>query len=109
MFDVISGMKNACEVVIEIAMTTAALGYNIPFYLTQDGKNNVLSPGLDGNGIIPSEIFRSIWDVKSGDFCYQKPIDYICVYDIQESVKLDVTKINKDELIELSVVVIDLK
>jgi len=57
--EVISGMRESCEVVIEIGANQAHYAGKIPFYLS--ANRVVLSPGLGREGTISREYFRSIY------------------------------------------------
>lgn len=58
---VISGMRNSCEVLIEINMPRALYEGKVPFYISQNKV--ILSPGLE-NGELPSRYFRQVIDFK---------------------------------------------
>lgn len=60
---VISGMRNSCEVVVEVNMAKAMNAKpQIPFYISSNQV--ILSPGTE-TGAIPPEFFRSILDIKT--------------------------------------------
>lgn len=61
--EVISGMRNSCEVVIDININQAVFKGKLPFYMAVNGV--VLCPGAGNRGAIPSEYFRSVFNVKS--------------------------------------------
>jgi len=67
--EVISGMRNSCEVVIDININQAVFKGKLPFYMAVNGV--VLCPGAGDRGVIPSEYFRSVFNVKSNEFTYQ--------------------------------------
>ena len=78
---VISGMRNSCQVVIEINMVRA-MNANpaVPFWISSNKV--VLSEGLE-DGSIPAAYFRWVLDYKNQIFLHQAPIDYLCVYDFE--------------------------
>ncbi len=76
---VISGMRNSCEVVIEVNMVRAIFDGSIPFHISNN--NVILTAGIDG--VLPSKYFRQVVNLKTGTFIYQSPIDYIVVYDFE--------------------------
>ncbi len=80
MKSVISGMRLSSEVVIEINMARAMIVGGIRFFISKNGV--ILSPG-NQDGMIPSEFFKQVIDVKKQEFIYKKPIDYLCVYDFE--------------------------
>lgn len=77
---VISGMRNSCEVVVEINIVKAITEGQIPFFISHNQV--ILSPGLEG-GFIPPQYFRQVLNVKTHDFIYQAPFDYLVVYDFE--------------------------
>lgn len=63
---VISGMRNSCEVVIEINLVKAI--YNkIPFFISTNKV--ILSPGIL-NGSLPPEFFRTVQDYKKFQYIH---------------------------------------
>ena len=83
---VISGMRNSCEIVIEVNIAKAMFGkHQIPFYISSNEV--VLSPGYADTGSIPPDYFRTVLDLgkKKGEqkYIHQAPFDYICVYDFE--------------------------
>jgi len=76
---VISGMRASCEVVIEVNIVKAMFHGHIPFWVSTNKV--VLSEGIDG--AIPPTYFRTVRDVKKGEWIYKAPIEYIMVYDLE--------------------------
>lgn len=105
---VISGMRNSCQVVIEVNMAKAMLGaYKIPFFISSNEV--VLSPGLGSTGAIPADCFRSVVDIKNNVYTYEAPFDYICVYDFECQCTEGDPKLKFNEIIEFPVVVVEVK
>lgn len=78
---VISGMRNSCQVVIEINITKAMhADPPLPFWISQNKV--VLSEGL-ADGSIPVAYFRYVIDLSKKKFVYEAPIDFICVFDFE--------------------------
>ena len=78
---VISGMRNSCEVVVEVNMAKAMYSqHKIPFYISTNQV--ILSPGTE-SGAIPPVYFRSVLDIKANSYIHQAPIEYLCVYDFE--------------------------
>ena len=71
---VISGMRKACEVVVEINMVKAM--HRIPFYLSSNKV--VLSEGP-----IPVDCFRSVIDMTKKEYIYEAPFDYLICVDFE--------------------------
>ena len=104
---VISGMRRSCEVAIEVNMTLACVAAKAGFFIS---KNKViLSPGLGRLGTLPPETFRSVFDVQSGRYTYQKPIDYLCIFDIQCNSSEKRGSIRFNEIISLPITIIDVQ
>ena len=102
---VISGMRGSCEIVVEINLIKAV--QDIPFFIS---KNNVvLSPGLGEKGYIPPSYFRNIFELKSGNFLYEAPIDYLCIYDLECNCSKNEGEIAFNEIIEFPVICLDIK
>ena len=76
-----SGMRGDCDMVVEINMTQAAFKAKIPFYISENKV--VLTPGVGEKGFLPAEYIRTIVQVHESKFIHQKPIEYICVYDLE--------------------------
>lgn len=57
---VISGMRNSCQVVVDVNLTQAVFD-GVPFYISQNEV--ILSPGLGPEGYLPSKYFRSVSDL----------------------------------------------
>ena len=104
---VISGMRSSCQIAFEVNMIAASLGADIPFYVSQNRV--VLCSGQGEKGLIPPSTFRSVFDTQSGLYIYQKPLDYICVYDLECNCSEEKGAIKFNETIELPVVIIDVK
>lgn len=88
-----SGMRNSCEIYIEINMIYAFFN-NIDFFISLN--NVVLSPGIDG--IIPVKFFKRVLDRN------QKLI-FDCLYDYFidfENGKINLKKNKNDILIEIN-------
>lgn len=105
---VISGMRNSCQIVVEVNMDKAAFGpHKIPFYISSNDV--VLSPGYADTGAIPAEYFRSVLDLGSKQYVQQAALDYICVYDFECQCTEGTPALKFNEIIEFPVVVIDVK
>jgi len=76
---VISGMRNSCQMVVEVNMVRAMLEGGIPFYISSNQV--ILTAGIDG--VLPAKYFRQVLNIKDGRFIYQAPFDYIVVYDFE--------------------------
>lgn len=76
---VICGMRNSCQVVVEVNMVRAMLEGGISFYISSNQV--ILTPGIDG--VLPAKYFRQVLNIKDGTFIYQAPFDYIVVYDFE--------------------------
>ena len=104
---VISGMRNSCQVVVEVNMTKA-VHRGLPLYVSQNRV--VLTPGEGKEGYLPFEYFRSVYDFKTHDYMYQAPLDYICVYDFECNCTDDKENPLKfNEIIEFPIVIVDVK
>ena len=104
---VISGMRNSCEVVIEVNMVKAAFGeHQIPFYISSNKV--ILSEGLK-DGSIPSQYFRSVMDFKKNTYIHEAPFDYICVFDFECTCNKDKSTMKSQEIIEFPIVIVDVK
>jgi len=79
----------------------------LPFYIAANGV--VLCPGAGDRGAIPSQYFRSVSSVKTKEFIYQQPFDYICVYDFECNCAKNNSDIKFNEIIEFPVVIFDVK
>lgn len=105
---VISGMRNSCEIVVEVNLTQAAFtDPDLKFFVSQNGV--ILSPGVGEKGFLPSKYFRSVFDAKTKAFIYQQPLDFICVYDFECNCSKDLSEIKFNEIIEFPVVIVDVK
>lgn len=106
---VVSGMRNSCQIVIEINMAKAMLAaqYRIPFFISSNEV--VLSPGFAETGAIPADCFRSVVDLKNDVYTYEAPFDYICVYDFECQCTEGKQQLKFNEIIEFPVVVVDVK
>lgn len=105
---VISGMRQSCQVVIEVNMTKAMhADPAVPFWIS---KNRVvLSEGLEDGGI-PAAYFRWVLDFQRQKFLHQAPIDYLCVYDFECTCTNDKTNpLNSQEIIEFPIVIVDVQ
>jgi hypothetical protein len=61
---VISGMRNSCQIVVEVNMAKAAHGpHKIPFFISSNEV--ILSPGYADTGAIPPEYFSTVLDLGS--------------------------------------------
>lgn len=100
---VISGMRFNCEVVVEVNISQAAAS-GVKFFKSEN--NVVLSPGLGNEGYLPPDYFRSVYFLKSGKYAHQKPIRYLCVYDLEANCLKDGT-LPFNETVELPIVVVD--
>lgn len=69
----------------------------------------VLTPGEGEKGILDKRFIRSVFDAKTRQVRYEQPIDYICVYDLECNCSKEKSDIAFNEIIELPVVVIDVK
>jgi hypothetical protein len=76
---VISGMRGSVEVVVEINLVRAIKEGQIPFFISHNKV--VLTAGIEG--ILPAKYFRQVLNLKTQDFIYQAPFDYIVVYDFE--------------------------
>lgn len=104
---VISGMRNSCQVVIEVNMAKAMFGpHKIPFFISSNQV--ILSPGLT-DGSIPPEYFRTVQDLQKKEYMYMAPFDYICVYDFECNCSKEQGQLKFNEIIEFPIVVIDVK
>ena len=75
----------------------------------ESANKNILSPNF-----IAAKAFRSVYNLNTGDYIHQNPIDFICVFEINNGKNPNRTNENKTEtcyynILELSVVVIDVK
>eukprot|EP00356_Strombidium_inclinatum_P005107 CAMPEP_0170503964 /NCGR_PEP_ID=MMETSP0208-20121228/46460_1 /TAXON_ID=197538 /ORGANISM="Strombidium inclinatum, Strain S3" /LENGTH=294 /DNA_ID=CAMNT_0010783927 /DNA_START=310 /DNA_END=1190 /DNA_ORIENTATION=- len=104
--EVISGMRNSCEVVVELNLTQAVAD-GVPFY--QSANKVILSPGLGERGLLSPKYFRSVRDLKKKVFYQQQPFDFICVYDLECNCSNTKGEIAFNETIELPVVIVDVK
>ena len=105
--DVISGMRNSCQMVVDLNLTQSAVAGGVPWYIS---KNQVvLTPGMGDKGIVDPKYIRSIFDSKTKEFFYQQPIDYICVYDFECNCSEDRNELKFNEIIEFPVVIVDVK
>jgi len=52
---------------------------NIPMI----GDLGKIGEGEGGQIVLPPSCVRSIYDIGSGAYLYQKPLDYICIVDLQ--------------------------
>ena len=77
----------------------------MPFFISENRV--ILSPGIDG--IISSQYFRSVINMKTKSFIYSAPFDYICVYDFECQCEEGTKNLKFNEIIEFPVVVIDVK
>jgi RNA 2'-phosphotransferase, Tpt1 / KptA family len=77
---VISGMRQSCEVVVEINIVKAVKD-GVPFFISENLV--ILSPGVSDEGFLPPKYFRQVLNLKANDFIYQAPFDYIVVYDFE--------------------------
>ena len=68
---VISGMRNSCQLAVEINMVSASIGGEIPFWIAKN--NAILSRGLGHKGHIPPAYFRCIFGTKDEKYYYSKP------------------------------------
>lgn len=57
--EVISGMRNTCDVFIEIDIVNA-IKDGIPFYMSSN--NVILTPGIEPNGLLPLKYFKIVKD-----------------------------------------------
>lgn len=78
---VISGMRGSCEVVVEINIVKAMLEGSLPFFISEN--NVILSPGVGEKGYLPPKYFRQVLNLKTREFIYSAPFDYIVVYDFE--------------------------
>lgn len=102
---VISGMRSSCEVVVEVNINKAVHSA-VPFFVS---KNDVvLSPGIGEKGFLPKDYFRTVMNFKTGELIYSQPFEYLCVYDLECNCDED-RQIQFNEIIELPVVIIDVK
>jgi hypothetical protein len=68
-----------------------------------------LSAGTSKEGFLPPEFFRQVLNIKTGEFIYQAPFDYIVVYDFECQCEDKTKDLTFNEIIEFPVVVIDVK
>lgn len=105
---VVSGMRNSCQVVVEVNMAKAMYGpHKIPFFISSNEV--VLSPGYADTGAIPSEYFRTVLDIQKNVYTHQAPFDFICVYDFECQCEDGTNNLKFNEIIEFPVVVVDVK
>lgn len=103
---VISGMRTSCDVVVQANVIKSA--YNqVPWFVS---KNRViLTPGTGDKGFLEPKFFRSVFDAKSRQIIHSQPFDYICMFDLECNCSEDRNAIAFNEIIELPVVIIDVK
>ena len=68
-----------------------------------------MCPGIGEKGHIPPETFRSVFDVNNSNYIYQKPIDFICVFDLECNCSKNRSDLKFNETIELPVIIIDVR
>lgn len=56
---------------------------------------------------MPRWTFRSVYEIKTGKYLYQKPLDAICIYQLECDYSQIKDADNLNEIIEFSMVVID--
>ena len=104
---VISGMRNSCQIVVEVNMVKAIYN-NCPFYISSNEV--ILSPGVGDTGAIPPEFFSTVLDLQAKKYIHQAPFDYICVYDFEcQCTENNNPPLKFNEIIEFPVVVVDVK
>lgn len=104
---VISGMRNSCEIVVEVNMVKAIYN-NCPFYISSNEV--ILSAGVGDSGAIPPQFFSSVLDLKAKKYVHQAPFDFICVYDFEcQCSENNNPPLKFNEIIEFPVVVVDVK
>ena len=91
-----------------INMMKAMLGeHKIPFYISTNKV--VLCEGLE-NGSIPPQYFRWVLDFHTKKFVHQAPFDYICIFDFEcTGTNDEANPLNATEIIEIAVVLLDVK
>lgn len=104
---VISGMRGSCDVVVDVNMVRAIWDGGLEFYLSSNEV--ILSEGIEG--LIPSKYFRSVWDLRKGEYLHSSPIKYLMVYDFecQCEDRNDPKTLEFNEIIEFPVVVVDVE
>ena len=60
-------------IIIEINMTMAITRKWCKFF--ESGNKNILSPNF-----VTVKAFRSVYNLNTGDYIHQNPIDFICVF-----------------------------
>lgn len=103
---VISGMRGSCEVVIEVNLVKA-IKQGVPFFVSENQV--ILSPGISAEGFLPPQYFRQALNIKTGEFIYQAPFDFIVVYDFECQCEDKTKNLTFNEIIEFPMVVIDVK
>jgi hypothetical protein len=101
---VISGMRNSCQIVVELNITRAVFD-KIPHFISQNQV--ILTPGVGDSGLLPPQYFRSIYDLASGEFLHQQKFKYLCVYDLEANCSKVRGECKYLETVELPVVIID--
>ena len=103
---VISGMRGSCEVVIEVNLVKA-IKQGVPFFISENQV--ILSSGISAEGFLPPQYFRQALNIKTGEFIYQAPFDFIVVYDFECQCEDKTKDLTFNEIIEFPIVVIDVK
>lgn len=98
-------MRSSCDLVFEVNILAAHYDAKVPFFVSEN--NVVLSPGLGSKGILPSKYFRSAFNPKNGKYLYQKPLKYICVFDLECNCAENRRDIAFNDCLEFPLVIID--